>query len=83
MNGVGGGNEGESRGGRELGKLEDLRRMLVGHTPKRGEVDKVSWWFDPQGGYTIKTLRKVLEETSTKTGGGIWGTDYLDKINPK
>ena len=37
----------EGAEGREVSEIDELRRLLEGHVPKRGGVDRVVWKIDP------------------------------------
>ena len=67
---------------RELGEIEDLRRVLEGYTPKRGEDDRVIWKLDSLGSFSVKALRSLIAERSASGGGvGEWKSNDVAKIN--
>ena len=54
--------------GREEGELEELRRLLESASPKRRESDRVVWKLDPQGEFSVKVMRHLIEEKVPSRG---------------
>ena len=59
--------------GREVSEVEELRRVLEGHSPKRGGLDRVVWNLEPQSGYSVKLMKSLLEEK--RPSRGVSGND--------
>ncbi|KAJ9557802.1 hypothetical protein OSB04_012416 [Centaurea solstitialis] len=57
-------------GGREIGEFEGLMKALEGFLLKKNVKDRVTWKFVPIGGFTVKELRKILDE-AVRRGGGV------------
>ena len=44
--------------------------MIEGKTPSRGGRDRVVWNINPQGTFSVKTLREMIGERSKRSGHG-------------
>lgn len=71
------------RRGREIGELEELQNVIAGQAPKGDVKDRASWGLDPQGGYTVKSLRDILEENRTLVDSNAVVTKWLMSIPKK
>ncbi|KAJ9565878.1 hypothetical protein OSB04_001844 [Centaurea solstitialis] len=55
--------------GRELGELENLEKVLKDVLPKRDVRDRIIWSLDPTGGFSVKELRRIVEEAVHRNSG--------------
>jgi len=69
--------------GRERGELERLRVAVQGKTPITEKVDRNLWRLDTGDGYTVKVLRRFLEESEVLGGDNERETEWLKAIPKK
>ncbi|KAJ9559867.1 hypothetical protein OSB04_005027 [Centaurea solstitialis] len=69
--------------GRETGELENLIRELEGVGPRVGEKDKAVWRLDNVGGFSVRKLRELVEETRLTEGDNLVETEWLKAVPKK
>ncbi|KAJ9556433.1 hypothetical protein OSB04_011047 [Centaurea solstitialis] len=70
--------------GRELSELEDLCKWVENFKPVFGEKDKVVWLLNPVEGFSVKTLRSIIEERISRGRVGVGNGCYTKwlKVTP-
>ncbi|KAJ9548768.1 hypothetical protein OSB04_021311 [Centaurea solstitialis] len=56
--------------GREVSELEEMLKWVENFKPVSAWEDKVVWLLEPQGGFSVKTLRTILGEKRSRSSEG-------------
>ncbi|KAJ9562049.1 hypothetical protein OSB04_007209 [Centaurea solstitialis] len=68
---------------REIGELEELQNLLRGVHPKRGKSDRLVWRLDPLNGFSVKSVRGLLEEARRRGSETQNKTIWLNAVPKK
>lgn len=69
--------------GRELGELENLFNVIRENAPKKELKYRVVWRKDPEGIFTVRKVRSLLEENRCLERGNIVETIWVKTIPKK